>query len=113
MHSNMKIIGARRACSFSPAFLSFALLAGRRSFAARHAGQSLGIFRNGFGDRAIVNALAFPSAFNKAGIRENFKMMGNGSGGDTAEGDKVTADHLFVGGDGFKDHEAGGIRQSL
>ena len=79
----------------------------------RHSGQGAGIFRNRFGDSTIVNALAFPSAFNKAGIRGNFKMMGNRSGGDTAEGDEVTADHLFVGGDGFKDHETGGIRQSL
>jgi hypothetical protein len=82
-------------------------------FAACDACQGLGIFRDRFRDGAIVNALAPSAAFDEAGVGENFEVMGDGRGSDTLEGDQLTADHLFIGGNGLKNQEACGVRQSL
>jgi hypothetical protein len=86
----------------------------RSSFlASRQARQGLRILRDGLRDGPVVNALATPTAFNEASIRENLEVVGNGGWGNTAEGNKFTADHPVVSGDGLEDLETGGIGQSL
>jgi hypothetical protein len=82
-------------------------------FAACDACQGFGIFRDRCRDGAIVNALAPSAALDEAGIGENFEVMGDSCGSDTLEGDQLAADHLFIGGNGLKNQEARGIRQSL
>lgn len=79
----------------------------------RHAREGSGVFRDGCGDGAVVDELAFPAAFDKAGVGENFEVMGDGGRGDAAEGHEFAANHPFFGGNGLKNHEAGSVRQSL
>lgn len=89
-------------------------LAGRAGrFAACDAGQGFGIFRDRPRYGAIVDALALSAGLDEAGIGENFEVMGDGCGSDTLERDQLAADHFLVGGNGLKDQEARGVRQSL
>jgi hypothetical protein len=88
-------------------------LAPRGFSAGSHAREGSRVLGDGFGNGAVVDELAFAAALDQAGVGKNFEVMGNGGGSDTAEGDEFSADHLFLGGNGLKNHEAGGIRQSL
>src|ERR1700736_2246919 len=88
-------------------------LAPRGFSAGSHAREGPRVFPDGLGDGAVVDELAFFAALDQAGVGKNFEVMGNGGGSDTAESDEFSADHLFLGGNGLKNHEAGGIRQSL
>ena len=80
---------------------------------AGDAGQGSRVLRNGFRDDAIVDELTFAAAFDESGVGENFQVMGNGGGGDAAHGHEFAANHFLFGGDGRKNHEAGGVGQSL
>ena len=82
-------------------------------FCGRETGEGAGVFGDGPWDHAVVDELAFTAALDEAGIGENFEVMGNGGRGDAAEGNQVSADHFLFFGDGLKDHEAGGVGQSL
>ena len=75
--------------------------------------QGFGVFRDGFRDGAVVDALASAAAFDEAGVGENLKMVGNGGGANPSDSDDVTADHALICGNGLKDQEARGVRQSL
>jgi hypothetical protein len=80
---------------------------------AGDAGQGSRVLRDGLGDDAVVDELAFAAAFDESGVGEDFQMMGNGGGRDAAHGHEFAAHHFFLGGDGLKNHEAGGVGQSL
>ena len=88
-------------------------LPARGFFSAGHAREGSRVLGDGFGNGAVVDELAFPAAYNEAGVGENLEVMGNGGGSDPAEGDELSADHTFFGGNSLKNHEAGGVRQSL
>jgi hypothetical protein len=65
------------------------------------------IFLDRLGNGAAANKLAVPGRFDQSGIRQDFEMVRDGGGGDSAKGDDFTTGRLPPRRDGPKDHQAG------
>src|SRR6267142_6381223 len=89
------------------------LAAGRAFFSGRQACQGSRVLRDRFGYGAVEDALPLAAAFDKAGVREDFQVMGDSGGSDVVQSDELAAGEPLFGGNGLKNHKPGGIGQSL
>jgi hypothetical protein len=75
--------------------------------------QCPGIFLKRFAIGFVVNELAFSAAFDEVRLWQDSKVVRNGGGCHPAQRHNLSTVHFITGRDGFKNEDAGFVRESL